>query len=348
MVNQDMETDTIDLTGSSPEPAQRPRLPPQQQRLQTYFKTEPQDGPSGSARIKTEPKTSGIRSRGSQQRSRQINPQHLALIMETSSSQALKTVLLNLCKTSPALSGALARGLAPHSTFAQALIRQQRQKQQAQSQQAQERQASASRPVKREDLDQAAYERMKQRLKAQQNLKSPRLNRGPATPTAEGSRSRFAGSQSVPRIKREAPQDIGDTDSDNDSFIPGSFSHSAQQLKSGRPAQRDASSRASSSVFREPTLNPFPARLARAQETSRIKTEREKCTLCHKMIVDQFETCFSHASEEVDDAGDLKCCNEPVWEMGCVVGLHVTESEALLKRSQPGGSQSPSKGPFMC
>lgn len=342
MANQDMETDTIDLTGSSPEPGQRPRLPPQQQRLQTYFKTESQNGPSSSARVKTEPKTSEMRLRGPQQRPRQINPQHLALIIDTSSSQALKSVLLNLSKTSPALSGALARGLAPHSTFAQRLIRQQRQKQQAQNQQAQQRQASASRPVKREDADQAAYERMKQRLKAQQSARTPSLNRGPATPTAEGSRPRISGSQSVPRIEREALQDIGDTDSDNDSFIPGSFSHSAQ------PAQRDASSLASSSVFRAPTLNPFPARLARAQGTPRIKTEREKCTLCHKTIVDQFETCFSHSSEEVDDEGNLKCCNEPVWEMGCVVGLHVTESEARLKRSQPSDSQSPSKEPFLC
>jgi len=333
--------ETVDLTLSSPEPEQRTRLPPQRQRLPTYVKTEPQHGSGSAVRIKTERRSLGSR-QPPRQPPRQISPQHLALMMDTSSSQALKSVLLRLCKASPALSGALARGLAPHSTFAQGLIRQQRQKQLREQQQRQQQQASASRPVKQENSDDAAYERMKQRLKTQQNMSASSQNRGQSTPTAEGSGSRNAGSQSAPRIKRELRRDMGDTDSDNDSFIPGSFAHSAQQTWPTCPMVRDPSD--SSSVFRAPTLKPFPERMARAQESPRIKNECEKCTLCQKTIVDRFETCFSHPSQDVDHEGNLKCCNEPRWEIGCVVGLHVTESEAQLRRSQPSYSQSPSKG----
>jgi hypothetical protein len=57
-----------------------------------------------------------------------IDPQHLVRILESCDVRALRYVLLNLCKTSPALSGAVARGLAPYSVFAQAIIKgQQRQ-----------------------------------------------------------------------------------------------------------------------------------------------------------------------------------------------------------------------------
>ncbi|KAF2714252.1 hypothetical protein K504DRAFT_157449 [Pleomassaria siparia CBS 279.74] len=53
----------------------------------------------------------------------QVHPDHLARIINTSNPQAVREVLLNLCKLSPALSGAVARGLAHSSTFAQATIK---------------------------------------------------------------------------------------------------------------------------------------------------------------------------------------------------------------------------------
>jgi hypothetical protein len=51
----------------------------------------------------------------------QIHPDHLAQIIHSSDPEALRTVLINLCKFSPALSGAVARGLQ-NSRFSQALI----------------------------------------------------------------------------------------------------------------------------------------------------------------------------------------------------------------------------------
>ena len=52
----------------------------------------------------------------------QIHPEHLSRIIQTSDPEALRSVLLNLCQLSPALGGAVARGLAQRSTFALATI----------------------------------------------------------------------------------------------------------------------------------------------------------------------------------------------------------------------------------
>lgn len=344
----------IDLTNSSPEPEQRPRPPAQQSRPPTYFKTETQDTSSVAARVKTERKSPVTMARGTSQRPKQVDRTQLELIIDTSSSEALRSVLLTLCEQSPALSGALVRGLAPRSTYAQALTRQHRQK----------LQAAASRSAQRDESSQDTYERMKQRLKAQQSLRTRSQNRGESHTTAEGSQPRQvasqttprsgshssipgssshsaqkrpAASQSAPRIKREALNDMGDGDSDSDSFIPDFNSHSAQRPKLSRPsgpAQRSSSD--SSSFFRAPTLKPLPQRSARIQESPKIKKERQKCTLCHDIIEDELGTCFSHPSSEVDSQGNLKCCDQPSWQMGCMLGMHVTESEARMKRMTSG------------
>ncbi|KAF2746201.1 hypothetical protein M011DRAFT_88576 [Sporormia fimetaria CBS 119925] len=52
-----------------------------------------------------------------------INPAHLTRIIDTTPREPLKAVLIQLCEISPAFSGALARGLAPHSLWAQDLIK---------------------------------------------------------------------------------------------------------------------------------------------------------------------------------------------------------------------------------
>jgi hypothetical protein len=340
---QDVDVDTIDLTTSSPEPEQRARAPPQQQRLPAYFKQEARADFGGSSRIKTEQRAPEMKSRGSRQRARQIHPQHMARLIDTSNPQALRAVLLTLCKTSPALSGAVARGLAPYSTFAQGLIKQHHQ---------QNQQGSTSRAVKPEENAQDTYTRMKQRLTAPRSTSASSLNRvqSPANISSTigaAHNPRYAGSQSVPRIKREPPPDMGDTDSDNDSFIPGAFPHSSQQATPNRLPLR--STPGPSTAFRSPRLNSFHERLARAQGTPsvKIKAERQSCTLCHKPIEDETDTCFYHPDSEVNAEGDLRCtdCKEPLWEMGCMLGMHVSESDAQLKRSQPIGSQSPSKRP---
>ncbi|KAF2012949.1 hypothetical protein BU24DRAFT_261920 [Aaosphaeria arxii CBS 175.79] len=52
-----------------------------------------------------------------------INPRHLEDIIHTSSHHAVKNVLVELCKLSPALAGAVVRGLAPHSPIGRNLMR---------------------------------------------------------------------------------------------------------------------------------------------------------------------------------------------------------------------------------
>ncbi|ORY11300.1 hypothetical protein BCR34DRAFT_601406 [Clohesyomyces aquaticus] len=51
-----------------------------------------------------------------------ISPNDIDKIIATSDPRAIAKVLSDLCKLSPALTGAVARGLAQHSTFAQTLI----------------------------------------------------------------------------------------------------------------------------------------------------------------------------------------------------------------------------------
>ena len=290
-------------------------------------------------RVKTERNAPEMKPRGSRQSARQVHPQHIARLIDTSNPGALRSVVLELCKISPALSGALARGLAPHSTFAQGLIKQQQH-------------ASTSRPVKKEDgNDPDSYERMKQRLAGRQSMKGSSANRiqSPST-VADAHRPRYAGSQSAPRMKRAPPPDMGDSDSDLDSFIPGSFSSSVQQAKPDRLSVPDTRS---STVFRAPklrvpNLTPLSERLARARETPKVKAEKESCTLCHKTIEDDVETCFYHPSVVVDADGDQVCgnCSEPLEDMGCLLGMHVSESEARM--SQAGRAESPSKRPRIC
>jgi hypothetical protein len=93
-------------------------MPPQQQRLPIYFKAKPRTGTIGTSG--NAPASFAVKPK--QQRRRTINPYHMEQIVNTTDSDALRGVLLNLCKISPALSEAIARGLAPHSTYAQALV----------------------------------------------------------------------------------------------------------------------------------------------------------------------------------------------------------------------------------
>lgn len=51
-----------------------------------------------------------------------VDSDHIRQIVNTSPREEVTELLVHLCKSSPALSGAVARGLAPHSTWAKATI----------------------------------------------------------------------------------------------------------------------------------------------------------------------------------------------------------------------------------
>jgi hypothetical protein len=320
---QDTHVDAIDLTLSSPEPEQRPRLPLQQQQLPTYFKEER--------------KASRIPPHTPNSRVRPIDPQHLARIIDTSSSQAVKDVLTDLCKLSPALSGAVARGLARHSTFAQGLIRHHQPTPRAP--------ASRSHVVKKEE-GQDAHERMRKRLAARKPASGSSQSRIHSPSTFSGANGvRPTGSQSVPRVKLEQRLDVPDSDSDLDHYIPSDFPISTQKATPNKLPLRDAT--------RPSTVNRTPSSFSLSERSARGRTEARTCTQCHEVVEGEDENglCFYHKGPELKVNGKLICgeCKKP-WETstGCAFGTHVTAMNANLdsvKRHQAKRSQSPSKKP---
>jgi hypothetical protein len=343
------DVDTIDLTLSSPEPEQRRRLPPQEQRLPSYFKNEPDANSGDRARVKREQGAPGPRPNRPQSRTPAINPHHLARMLDTTEPRALKAMLLELCKHSPALSEAIARGLAPYSMYAQGLIKQH---------QANLR-ASAARPVKQErSEEEVAYERRRQRLAAQSAARGSSQSR--AQPSSSGTIARgsqptprprstySAASQSVPRIKLERRVEVADSDSDLDQYIPDEFPVSAQRVKTERLPLRHTASPNTANRMTRPA--PLAERLARVQAGSESNTTTKPCKQCHELVEDEAGVCFYHPNQNLKTAGSEQCpdCSEPWSDEGCAVGMHVIEKDTPSdphKRQQPSRSQSPSKRP---
>jgi hypothetical protein len=338
------DVDTIDLTLSSPEPEEGRRLPPQRQHLPSYFMKEP----GADSRVKREQGAPGPRLNGSRSHTPAINPQHLARMLDTTEPRALKSMLLELCKHSPALSQAVARGLAPYSMYAQGLIKQH---------QANLR-ASAARPVKQEKNEaEIAYERTRQRLAAQTAARGSSQTRAQPSsglPSARGSqptpRPRNTHSnafQSLPRMKVERRFEVADSDSDQDQYIPDEFPVSTQRMKTERLPIRHT---ASPNTANRTRPIPLTERLARVQGGTESNTATKSCTQCHKLVEDEAGLCLYHPNPELEAAGLDECpdCIEPWSEEGCAVGMHVIEKDAHLdaqKRQQPSRSQSPSKRP---
>jgi hypothetical protein len=369
-LERDAQLDTIDLTLSSPEPEQRPRLPPQQQTLPSYFKTEPWSESSHSRIIKSERRASvrAPRPHGSQSHARRIHPQHLANIVRSTDYQVVEAVLLDLCLRSPALSGAVARGLAAHSTFAQSIIKRHHPNPQG----------SGSRPPARDNRSESqdARDRMRQRLAARNAVSGSSLSQTPSTvASAQSARSagsqdarstgpqtaRFAGSQrsrptgslSAPRMKREHQPDMGESDSDLDQYIPRDFPVNSQQATPTRLPLREMSSAHSTSRTSLPFSlfqPPINSQTKRAPEPKAAKP----CIQCHEKIEEEDEDglCFYHPGPPRNVNGKMMCgsCNKAVDQPGCGFGTHVTRADTeidALKRYSSNRSQSPSKRPRM-
>ncbi|KAJ4291879.1 hypothetical protein N0V90_009775 [Kalmusia sp. IMI 367209] len=115
--------ETVDLTLSpSPEPDPQPRRPPRQQQLASYLKKENRAspnatrdaslaGPRAQTAITTDPPLPSIPA------------DKLRQIIKTTPPARVSDLLIDLCNASPALSGAVVRGLAPHSVWAQQTIK---------------------------------------------------------------------------------------------------------------------------------------------------------------------------------------------------------------------------------
>ncbi|KAF2124929.1 hypothetical protein P153DRAFT_360575 [Dothidotthia symphoricarpi CBS 119687] len=327
----DGDVDTIDLTFSSPEPEPRSLPLPRQQHLNpSYFKREPQ--PDAMSHIKRERNhPGGITSNNPRaQQGRQINPHHIAQIINTSDTNALRKILLDLCKISPALSGAVARGLAPHSTFAQATINQHRVRPQPPD----------TNPRIKPDPELVRPFASNSRPRSA----VPAIERLSARPSARPSASPSI-YPSAPRIKFERTASPAD-DSDASSIIvdfPGSYPRSPQPSSGNRAPPREGLS--------GPTNLSISRRLASIQ--GEPEAASKSCMRCHRRLEGNSGNCRWHSGSEVSVGSgrpSFSCCRRPFDSAGCMTGPHVERSDPIqrspLKRTHPNtpavtfGSQS--------
>lgn len=268
-----------------------------------------------------------------------MDPEHLSRIINTSSSTAIKGVLLELCKLSPALSGAVARGLAAHSTFAQDLVTKHHHGPRALASTSVRTQAQltstsssindlaprqpASRNVKSEhSLDQDAYERMKQRLAPRLAAQtSTKHCAQPPSSTSEVRASRPFASRSTDSTKQLDLVNLGNSDSDNDSYIPREFPLVGElPLPTSRSRQHSARSvLGSSSTTQARNLSQQGALNEPAQKT---------CVNCLDRLeeYEEGDVCFYHKGPkiEIDSTRTCGSCMKAWSGPTCEIGTHST------------------------
>jgi hypothetical protein len=289
--SSDDEYECIDLTGESPDPPPHPqpklRRAPQQQQLARYFKAE-----SG------EMAPSSARGRPPGDAPPNINPDQLRQIINTSDPASVRTVLLNLCKLSSALSGAVARGLAPSSTFAQDTIRAYRNGTTTSSR------ASGSRQT--------------------------------ATHTSRDTKNSHPVTPYQPRIKHAQTKAVS-ISSDDESTLddPEYFfkaeEHSGPSMSGGAKAGVKSERQSSSAL---PVRHSQSASIE--TKSSKVKTEpksrERKCINCRQPFKDEFEPCVYHTGRvkiSTNDYGQREatydCCGEDIDYPGCEHGVHEAE-----------------------
>ncbi|KAF9693924.1 hypothetical protein EKO04_007863 [Ascochyta lentis] len=341
--------DAIDLTLSSPEPEAMPRSQvnsyPRQQQPTARLKQD-----SGPPYKSAHNGNNHVQRQGStrsgnvpQQQPRQINPHHVKQIIDTSSPRALRHVILQLCKTSPALSGAIVRGLAPHSAYAQSLIRGQQARSQAQT----------SRTVKTEHMPnvQDASERMRRRVgpstsSTHSSVSRPQSDRSPAIRENRDSLRLPSSSQTTPKVKRE--HQPSPTDSDDSTNIVN-FPEPERDVN-GNESNNPTS--AGNSFGHSTITRPNADRLAVRPRPAHNHTPDVKpklCLQCGETITEGETGCYFHPGRElsagIDDVPQYSCCGRFLGEPGCECGRHVSERTGTLtnsKRPSPsahGGTQ---------
>jgi hypothetical protein len=319
--DQDDAMEAIDLTLSSPEPAHQPRVTLNQQRLPTV-KSEVRSRFTNGTRAQLDGTTSGNLSSNPHLHTRQINPQHIAQIIDTSSTDAVKSVLKELCKLSPALSGAVARGLATHSTFARDLVKQH---ELTRKQQQRSRTSIGTSDKYGRKSEQDARERMKQRLAAKHMAGGASTSCVNSSSTSSKVRPvNSSGSQSIQRMKRENPPVITESDSDLDQYIPREFSSGPQTAKRTKSPHRHSPKLNSAIPSRSLSHSQRPVHIKRSVSD---EMESKTCTKC-EMLLDEDEEdglCFYHAGEKLIVDGIPTCgqCQKPWSATSCAIGTHI-------------------------
>ncbi|KAF2242388.1 hypothetical protein BU26DRAFT_555603 [Trematosphaeria pertusa] len=350
------DVDTIDLTLSpSPEPRPQPRPQQQQQRrypavqhrVSKHYRTT-STKPRDMASVKKEGASSESATRAAPSQTNRIHPDHLRQIITTSDPAAVRNVLLNLCKLSPALSGAVARGLAPHSAFAQATITTHQAK------------AGAA------------------------NIKpDPEPKREVSLTNRTGNPS--GSSMLRPHIKHERERSPLPSEDDSDSTLGSDIRLTPSP---GRPKKRQSTPYHRAPYVVEASQSPtssdraVPARpplkhIPQGQTTNlnrvlssapaswhkpiRVKSEPEyhgqQCERCRQLLFeDETDHCIYHPGRKIMISQDgeriavFSCCKMRIGEPGCKTGYHIAkpiEGFDTIKRAGPTSrSPFPTSGPL--
>ncbi|KAJ4359995.1 uncharacterized protein N0V89_000554 [Didymosphaeria variabile] len=295
------EVETVDLTFSSPSPEPPPK--PQQhqrhtgqQRLPTYLNKE-----QGATPIRT----NGASSSTSRSQTATNNPQplpsvsaaHLRQIINSSPPQKVADLLLELCKSSPALSGAVARGLAPHSIWAQNTIRD--------------------------------YQRRARLPRVKSELGNP--SSSSAAVPRKSPVKRSYGSPRTPHPKAPVKYGIDSLEPDTDDSLSDlevlleQPSGSSKAKAVGGPS----SSTYGATADQNPTQPALSVRIKPEPKASSV------CMQCNKQIQPE-TTCYFHVGRtKTSTQGTQKtqvwtCCNEPLNSIGCCSGDHIPLRETKL------------------
>ncbi|KAF1361128.1 hypothetical protein EJ07DRAFT_154479 [Lizonia empirigonia] len=326
----DAHVEAIDLTlSSSPEPEFRPH-----QQINAYARQQ-----QPITKPKQEPKTSNTSIHGGNtstqrqgstrsgnvpppQQPRQIHPHHVKQIIDTSSPRALRKIVLHLCQTSPALSGAVVRGLAPHSAYAQALIRGQQAKPRTQPTQ------TIKTENRSNEID--PNDRMKQRLapsaSTQSSAPRPSSNR-PSAVAGNRDHLSLPSSKAAPRVKRENRASSTDSDDSTDIVdFPNSDRYSANAPRPGMQMPAGSSHRNSSVAHLD------AERLAVRQRPMQESVPEKFCGRCGKELKEGENNCYYHPGPYYH--GAVACCGKSADEPGCTFGQHVSRSVGSLTNSK--------------
>ncbi|KAJ4989963.1 hypothetical protein SVAN01_04610 [Stagonosporopsis vannaccii] len=328
--------EAIDLTLSSPEPEPRSRRRSYSHAQQQQPAKTMKDGSHRRIHnINDHAQRHGSTWNGntSQQRQRRIDPQHVKQMIDTSNHRALRSVVLQLCETSPALCGALVRGLEPHSPWAQALISRQRAKSQIQAKDTTKTEAKTN--------EQDAYERMRKRLGINGDSQSPaaqiRTNRPSAGHEDRDHLRVPPNSRKVPTVKHE--HRASPTDSDDSTNIV-EFSAAGRGAQTQEPTRRTTTCDSSRhhSIAHQYTGRP----VARENDDSVRDQEQKLCSQCGELYEEGDVMCYFHPGHEsLARPGDiplLTCCEKFAGEPGCRIGQHTNEELGTLtiaKRPSP-------------
>lgn len=346
--------DAIDLTLSSPEPESPPRTkeqvraPPRQPQPYSRWphsaphvkqepyhfprvkgenghlpRIRPEPGQPSRVQKNSSPLATSSRAPGSPQETRQIHPNHLHAILATTNPQDLQRVLLELCQLSPALSGALVRGLAPYSITARSMINQH------------------GRHTIREPIPLKDNER---RLPWDTSYK-PQGNRLPwyRRPEDQTSQARQHTHtfQSTPQVEREPYRPSTPDDWRSFSGRPSTPSPDRELRRPGPSAQKMARPnvnrtpsqnlpKSSSTINRSSDTDTAIQKMAGIQKAT--SNAASTCVKCHEPFSDVFQPCIYHPGEKIKQEDGMivwSCCYEDMLSVGCDFGGNHTAERNL-------------------